>query len=179
MLELYSVFTQQQSVFPISADLVLNSATVECPTDDTLVGGLRSVCSEGRAVTDLNQSYAMIEASPPARRVLVVEDEPLVSMLLVEMLAELGCAVVGPAFSIAEARRLAAIAKVDAALLDIKVRDEYCGEVADILARRDIPFLFVSGYSAPPDGADSNVPVLRKPFDATGLRRALNALGSE
>jgi CheY-like chemotaxis protein len=128
-------------------------------------------------VTALNQSYAMTEALPPARRVLVVEDEPLVSMLLVDLLAELGCAVVGPAFSIAEASRLAAIAKVDAALLDMKVRGEFCGAVADILARRDIPFLFVSGYSSPPDGAHSKVAVLRKPFDAADLRCALNALG--
>jgi CheY-like chemotaxis protein len=131
----------------------------------------------GNAVTALNQSYAMTEASPPARRVLVVEDEPLISMLLVEMLAELGCAVVGPAFSIAEARRLAAIAKVDAALLDIKVRDEFSGEVADILADRGIPFLFVTGYGCAPDGAHSKVAVLKKPFDATGLRGAINALG--
>jgi CheY-like chemotaxis protein len=120
----------------------------------------------------------MTEA-PPARRVLVVEDEPLVSMLLVDMLAELGWTVVGPAFSIAEASRLAAVARVDAALLDIKVQGEFCGEVADTLARREIPFLFVTGYSAPPDGAHSNVAVLKKPFDLTGVRRALHALRRE
>src|SRR5258708_7329685 len=86
-----------------------------------------------------------IVTSPAARsrRLLVVEDECLIALNMVEQLTELGYAVVGPAFTIAEARHLAAVAAIDAAVVDLNLHGVFAEEVADILALREIPFLFV------------------------------------
>jgi hypothetical protein len=70
---------------------------------------------------------------------------------MVEQFAELSYAVIGPAFTIAEARHLAAVASIDAAVVDLNLRGVSADEVADILALRKIPFVFVTGHSHLPD----------------------------
>jgi CheY-like chemotaxis protein len=98
-------------------------------------------------------------------RVLVVEDESLLALLLEDMLGDIGCTVVGVASTVAAA--IDAIAKVDAeaAILDIKLGDEKSYAVAEALAARGVPFVFATGYG------DLNLeepwqdrPVLQKPF---------------
>ena len=74
------------------------------------------------------------------KRILVLEDEPLVAMLLEEMLIDLGCEVVGPASSLGEGERLAREAALDAAVLDVNLNGEMSDTVAAILRRRGIPF---------------------------------------
>jgi CheY-like chemotaxis protein len=69
--------------------------------------------------------------------VLVVEDESLVALLMAEQLAELGYTVIGPAFTMSEARRLASLASIDAALVDLNLHGILADEIADILARRE------------------------------------------
>jgi DNA-binding NarL/FixJ family response regulator len=79
-------------------------------------------------------------------RVLVVEDEPLVAMALDDLLAARGCAVIGPASSVAEALVLLERESPAAALLDVNLGDETSAEVARALAARGKPFLVVTGY---------------------------------
>ena len=112
-------------------------------------------------------------ASVEARRVLVVEDEYLISELIAEQLSELGCHVVGPALSLEEGRRLIAEAPFDVALLDWSIEGAGSGELADTLQELRIPFLFVTGFDEPPDPRYREVTVLNKPFDLGGLKAAL------
>lgn len=114
----------------------------------------------------------------PALRVLVLEDEALVSMLLEDMLGEFGCAIVGPASSADEALALLAREDVGAALLDLHLSGGGSGyAVADVLAARHIPFAFVTGYgrTALRDPYRDR-PVLQKPFQLEALGRLLALL---
>src|SRR4030081_309661 len=109
-----------------------------------------------------------------ARRLLVVEDERLIALNMVEQLAELGYAVVGPAFTIAEARHLAAVASIDAAVVDLNLRGVFAAEVADILAFRKIPFLCITGSSELPDRRFRDISILTKPLQILDLHRAVD-----
>ena len=79
-------------------------------------------------------------------KVLVVEDEMLVSMLVEDMLSDLGCTVVGPAAELEEAMSLAQNAEIDLALLDVNLGGRPIFPVADTLKARGVPFAFASGY---------------------------------
>lgn len=110
-------------------------------------------------------------------RVLVVEDEMLVSMLVEDMLSDFGCTVVGPAPDFDNAMQLASTAEIDAALLDVNLAGRPIFPVADALRARGVPFAFASGYGAAglaPEYRDT--PVLQKPFRQSDLERALTGL---
>jgi DNA-binding response OmpR family regulator len=110
-------------------------------------------------------------------RILVVEDEMLVSMLLEDMLADFGCSVVGPAPTIAEAMPLASGAEIDAAVLDLNLGGDPIFPVADALKARGVPFIFASGYgSGGLSEAHRGAPMLQKPFRQADLERALRGL---
>jgi CheY-like chemotaxis protein len=111
--------------------------------------------------------------APRTRRLLVVEDECLIALNMAEQLAELGYTIVGPAFTIADAKHLAAVALIDAAVVDLNLRGVSAEEVADILALRKIPFLFISGYTEVPDRRFRDVSFLTKPIQVLDLHRAL------
>lgn len=110
------------------------------------------------------------------RRVLIVEDEMLVSMLVEDIVGDFGCVVVGPAARLDQARPLAESADIDVALLDLNLGGARSTPVADILARRGIPFVFMSGYGAlglePPHDTR---PVIEKPFSPESIEAALIA----
>lgn len=104
--------------------------------------------------------------SLPGRRVLVVEDEPLVAMLVQDILTDAGCVVVGPAAHLSEALRLARNGDLDAAVLDVNLSGDTTYPVAELLRDRAIPFVFSTGYGESgirPDFAGR--PTIRKPFD--------------
>lgn len=111
------------------------------------------------------------------RRVLVVEDEVIVGMLLEDMLAELGCEVVAISTHLDEALGLARRLDIDFALLDINLDGHQSFPVADLLRERGVPFLFATGYGAkilqPPY---SDTPTLQKPFQLEDLRRMVGVL---
>jgi CheY-like chemotaxis protein len=112
-----------------------------------------------------------------SRRVLIVEDETLVAMMLEEMLVELNCTVLGPAGDLAEATALAEKAEFDLALLDVSLRRTPSFPVAEILQKRGIPFAFMTGYGAQDfPAAYQQLPRLSKPFDLPDLQRALKTL---
>jgi CheY-like chemotaxis protein len=111
-------------------------------------------------------------------RLLVAEDEALVSILLEDMLSELGCSVVGAAANVSGALEiLRGSATIDGAILDVNLGGQPIDPVADELAARNVPFLFVTGYG--PAGVSdrfAGAPVLQKPFQQAGLVKALAAL---
>ena len=114
------------------------------------------------------------------RRILVVEDEMMIAMLVEDMLTELGCSVVGPAHALAEALALAQSEPgLDAALLDVNLAGQPVFPVADALREKGVPAIFSTGYGdAGLRDIDRGSPVLQKPFRAGDLARALNqALG--
>jgi DNA-binding response OmpR family regulator len=109
-------------------------------------------------------------------RVLVVEDETLVAMLLEEYLADFGCDIVFSGRRIGKTLHALKNLEVDAAVLDVNVAGESVSPVAEVLERLKVPFIFASGYGV--KGVDerwSTRPVLQKPFSAKELHAALVA----
>ena len=109
-------------------------------------------------------------------RVLIVEDEALVAFQLEDMLADFGCAIIGPASRVGQALDLLGRKTVDAAVLDLNVGGELVYPVADALARRGRPYIFATGYGA--SGLTMPYrrrPVLQKPFLQDDLRKAMLA----
>ncbi|MDF1586129.1 response regulator [Marinimicrococcus flavescens] len=108
------------------------------------------------------------------KRLLVVEDEFLIAFDLQGLLERAGHTVVGPAGSVAEGLALAGGEMLDGALLDINLQGEKVTELANALAARGVPFLFLSGYGASelPPGHDG-APVLPKPFNESELLTAV------
>lgn len=108
------------------------------------------------------------------RRVLVVEDELMVALLVEDMLIRAGCIVVGPFARVAEALAAASTEAIDVALLDIHLAGEKVFPVAHALERRVIPFLFVTGYgqsALPRDRPDWEA--CAKPFQPNEVLRRL------
>ena len=95
----------------------------------------------------------------------LVEDEALIRMMTAEMLEELGHRVVAEAGTIKAAEPLARTAEFDLAVLDINIGGSYVTPIAQIIADRGLPFIFISGYGS--EGRPrsfQNRPALRKPF---------------
>ncbi len=118
---------------------------------------------------------------PPALaglRVLVVEDDLLITLLLEDSLTDLGCEVVGPASSVAGAVKLIRELPIDAALLDLHLSPDETGYgVAEALAALSVPFAFVTGYDAGWLREDyRDRPTLQKPFSADTLETLLLTL---
>ena len=109
-------------------------------------------------------------------KVLVVEDETIVAMLLEQMLEELDCQVAGVAGQVAAATEMARSVEADVAILDMNLAGQKVDPVARALAERKVPFVFASGYGE--DGLTAEWrgrPVLPKPFRLDQLREALEA----
>ena len=110
-------------------------------------------------------------------RVLVVEDEMMVSMLIEDMLTDLGCKVVGPAARLDEAMELARTTELDCAVLDVNLGGQPIFPLADLLRERGLPFAFATGYGdAGLRDVDHGAPVLQKPFREGDLARVLGEL---
>src|SRR5258706_14104814 len=98
-------------------------------------------------------------------RVVVVEDEMMVSMVIEDMLNDLGCAVVGPAARLDEAMELARTHEVDCAVLDVNLGGQPIFPLADLLRELGRPFAFATAYGdAGIREEDRGTPVLQKPF---------------
>jgi CheY-like chemotaxis protein len=107
-------------------------------------------------------------------RVLVVEDEALISMLIEDMLADIGCKCVDVAASVEGAMEALAKAAPDFAMLDINLNGKRSFAIADILLSREIPFVFLSGYGSRELGeAYAGGKVLQKPFQLGDIEAVL------
>lgn len=112
---------------------------------------------------------------PAGLRVLVVEDNALVAMQMVEALTKLGCITVGPAATLDGAAALAASEALDAAILDVDLQGQAVLPAAGILAERNVPFIFATGFSEVGGAAAQwpEAPLLRKPVDEKLLAATL------
>ena len=114
------------------------------------------------------------------RRILVVEDSPVVGPFTAELLEELGCEVVGPAPNMAAARELLeSDEKIDAAMMDVHIRGERVFPLCDAVADRGVPFVLTSGYAdwQMPDKWKDR-PRLSKPYTIDQVEEALlNLIG--
>ena len=108
------------------------------------------------------------------RRVLVIEDESLVAMLLETILDDMGCSVVGPESNIDDGLRSALGEALDAALLDVNVAGREVFPVAEALRARGVPFVFSTGYGEAglPEHWRGH-PTIQKPFTEGAIRDAL------
>ena len=119
----------------------------------------------------------MSKSATAKARVLVVEDEYLIRMLLEDMLADLGFGVGAAVGTIAEASDFATKGDFEVAILDVNLEGKEIFPVADILIKRGLPFVFVTGYGEnslpkPYQGR----PTLQKPFQAEQLKSTLTGL---
>jgi CheY-like chemotaxis protein len=126
-----------------------------------------------------HSSPVQVGASPELAplRVLVLEDEPLVAMVIEEKLEALGCITIGPTAELEEALRLVADDSLSCAILDVNVRGGHSDPVAKILIERGLPILLISGY-----GEGSLSPELRglsrlsKPYTSQQLEHEIRHL---
>jgi DNA-binding response OmpR family regulator len=111
------------------------------------------------------------------KRVLIVEDEAMISMMIEDMVLDFGSEIVGPAARLDHALTLALQAEIDIGILDINVDGTVVFPVADVLRFRGIPFIFATGYdfrSLPERFRGS--PTLSKPFSYENFAELLRSL---
>ncbi|UAK26155.1 response regulator [Sphingomonas nostoxanthinifaciens] len=112
-------------------------------------------------------------------RILVIEDEPLIAMMIEDYLDLLGHVVAGTADNTTDALARLDEGVADAAILDVNLRDGPCWRVADALSARDVPFVLATGgHVVPPPAAHADAPQLPKPFTLDGIKQALETLAA-
>ena len=110
-------------------------------------------------------------------RVLVVEDEYFIAILIEEILESAGCVVMGPIPRLPDALDAVDHQDYDVAVLDVNLAGEWINPVADALSERNVPFLFVTGYGAnalPSEYAQR--PHVHKPFRISDLLCMLSSV---
>jgi CheY-like chemotaxis protein len=123
-----------------------------------------------------SESWMSQGGSAGRKRVLVIEDELMIRMLLQDMLDDLGHTLAGEAGRIDEAVTLAKQAEFDIAILDVNLNGEPISPVVEVLVERGLPFVFATGYGQ--RGVPEpyrRTPTLQKPFQADALEKALAA----
>lgn len=132
--------------------------------------------SQGSSINDAAPVNG--EGRLTGRRILVVEDSPVVGPFTAELLAELGCEVVGPAPNMAAAREIVeGDEPIDAAMMDVHIRGERVFPLCEVLAAKGVPFLLTSGYAdwQMPDKWEDR-PRLLKPYTIDQVEEALTKL---
>lgn len=107
-------------------------------------------------------------------RVLVVEDEMMIAMLLGDILNDLGHKVAGVAMRLPQAIEMAKVTEADIAILDINLDGRRSFPVADVLREKGVKLIFASGYGSP--GLEApflDEIILKKPFEPMDIRAAL------
>jgi DNA-binding response OmpR family regulator len=107
----------------------------------------------------------------------VLEDEPLIAMMVREWLTELGCETVGPAHTVATAFALIKDGPLNGAILDVTIGKEDCAPVAEALRQEGIPFALATGRAA--DGLAAsygNALSLPKPYDFAAVSHVVTKL---
>jgi CheY-like chemotaxis protein len=115
--------------------------------------------------------------SAESKRVLVVEDELMIRMLLQDMLTDLGHAIAAETGRIEEALALAKQAEFDVAILDVNLNGQPVTPVVEVLLERGVPFVFATGYGQ--RGVPEpyrQTPTLQKPFQADALAEAIETV---
>lgn len=110
------------------------------------------------------------------RKVFIVEDEVLVAFEMTDTLEDLGFTVVGPSVHLASATRAAETADIDIAFLDVNLgRGMTSKPIADILDRREIPFVYITAYNRDQVSfIRAQDRMIKKPVSAAELVKVLN-----
>ena len=129
-------------------------------------------------MNEMDQGKPTMDAADDlsGRRVFIIEDESMVTMLLEDILADIGCEIAGMAFRFADALEKARSLSFDVAIVDVNLNGQHTFPIADVLSQRGLAFVFSTGYGAatiPP--ALQHAPVLQKPYQQPDLERALRA----
>jgi two-component SAPR family response regulator len=109
------------------------------------------------------------------KRILVVEDEALIAVMVEDMLIEMGGEVIGPAATIDDALDMAREQTLDAAVLDVNVRGQRIDPVAEALMARGVPVLFATGYGEVRLASGAPATVIDKPYTQDKLSRGIAA----
>ena len=110
-------------------------------------------------------------------RILLIEDESMVAMLMEDMLADLGHEVCATAADMAQAVQMATTGSFDLAIIDVNLDGQPSYPVAELLASRGIPFAFATGYGRGGlEGNFAGTPALAKPFIEADLQKLLSDL---
>ena len=119
-----------------------------------------------------------VDRSSDETRVMIVEDEALLAMELETLLQSAGCAVIGPFSNLEQARAAAHGEAINVALLDTNLNGQMVYPLADDLAARGVPFIFVTGYGTShlPERFRA-APRVSKPYDPAVLRKELERAG--
>ena len=132
----------------------------------------------GETRPSVHEDSKVIAIKPAAGpRVLLVEDEPLLGMMVRDMLEEAGWAVVGPVSDLGQAVQIAREEAFEAAVLDVNLNGSFAYPLAEELHARGVPFVFVTGYAGEElDGRFLGTPALQKPIEAEALQTALSTV---
>ena len=117
-----------------------------------------------------------MSTSERKRRILVVEDEAMISMLLEDMVLDCGAEIVGPIAKFDDALELAHRAEFEVAVLDLNLNGTLSNPIAEVIRERGIPVIFATGYGA--DGLLDrfrDCPTLQKPFSQQDFAEAVAA----
>ena len=109
------------------------------------------------------------------KSILIVEDEPLIAMMLEDFLDSLGHAVVGTCDSVEDAIEKVSLGGFDVAIIDVQLKDgKHVWPVADRLAEKGTPFVLATGgHVEPPPSRHASAPVLSKPYTIDAIEPAL------
>ena len=122
----------------------------------------------------------MIGLDPSALRILIVEDEALVALMIEDMVGDMGFSVAGVASTLDEAMSKVGSIDFDFAILDMNLFGRESRPVAEALVAKDIPFIFATGYAkAGVPGYVPGIPVLGKPFRQADLQATISAVLNE
>jgi CheY-like chemotaxis protein len=110
------------------------------------------------------------------RSILIVEDEPLISMMLEDFLESLGHRIAGTVETVQDALAKAEEGGFDVAIVDVHLKGEHVWPVADRLREKGIPFILATGgHTTPPPALHADAPVLAKPYTIDAIEPALDA----
>jgi CheY-like chemotaxis protein len=142
--------------------------------------GLISTLRQGVFFANLKalkgRGFPMMATPPAGCSIFLVEDEVMIRMMVADMLEELGHTVAAEAGEIGEAVKLVQSTDFDLAILDVNVNGKVITPVAELIAARNRPFIFATGYGSsglPPEYRDR--PALQKPFQLETLAQMIAA----
>lgn len=109
--------------------------------------------------------------------ILIVEDEPLIAMMLEDFLVSLGHSILATVESVGDALARVDAGGFDVAILDVNLKDgDNAWPVADRLSEQGVPFVLATGgHIEPPPARHAEVPILAKPYTIDAVEPALNA----
>lgn len=152
--------------------------TLRVPAEHFSEAVMRGAVQEPEEEDEVIQSQS--SAPDPrinGRRILLVEDEPLVAMMMTQMIGDLGGRVIGPFGSLRDAIEGLPEGGLDAAVLDVNVGGELVYPLAEKLSRNGVPLMFLTGYdSKSVDRRFVTARVLTKPIEEAELAAALASM---